>query len=296
MRQIVYIMIGVALLMAGQSCGRPGGRDRGGKPRITVTIEPLRYFTEAIAGDCFAVESMVPKGSSPEMYDPSPRQLVALSRSKAYFRVGYVDFEQVWMERLAENAPDMQVFDLSEGVPLIRATEPHGHHGSGVEPHIWMSAENALAISANIAAALCRLDAVHAPFYRHRLDSLSQVIRGTDAAIRGMLASAPRSFMIYHPALSYFARDYGLRQYALEESGKEPSPSYLKDLVDVCRREDIRVVFVQPEFDVRNARVVAEEAKARLVQVNPLAYDWRQEMLSVARALQEAGIRNEEKE
>lgn len=293
MRRYIYI-IGVVLLMVGQSCGRPGVPDGDGRPRITVTIEPLRYLTEAIAGEKFAVESMVPKGSSPEMYDPAPRQLVELSKSKAYFRVGYVDFERVWMDRLAANAPGMRVFDLSEGVALLHEDASHGHHVGGVEPHIWMSAGNALVISANITDALCRLDSVHAPFYRHRLDSLSQVIRDMDAEIREMLAGAPRSFMIYHPALSYFARDYGLRQYALEEGGKEPSPSYLKGLADVCRREGIRVVFMQPEFDARNAEVVAEQTKARLVQVNPLAYDWRREMLAVARALKEASVHNTE--
>ena len=275
--------------MAGSGCKRQGRNAGEEKPLITVTIEPLRYFTEAIAGGRFEVESMIPKGSSPEMYDPSPRQLVGLGKSKAYFRIGYVAFERVWMARLEENAPGMQVFDLSEGVALLHEEEAHGHHSGGVEPHIWMSATNALAISANIADALCRLDTAHAPFYRHRLDSLSQALRATDAEIRAMLAGAPRSFMIYHPALSYFARDYGLRQYPIEEGGKEPSPSYLKGLADVCRREGIRVIFVQPEFDARNAKAVAGQAKAQLVEVNPLAYDWRQEMLSVAKALQAAG-------
>jgi zinc transport system substrate-binding protein len=51
--------------------------------------------------------------------------------------------------------------------------------------------------------------------------------------------------MIYHPALSYFARDYGLQQISIEEGGKEPSPAHLKDLVDLCRQEDVRIIFIQ---------------------------------------------------
>ena len=110
-------------------------------PMLTVTMEPQRYFTEAIAGDKFNVTSMVPKGSNPETYDPTPSQLVALSDSKAYLRIGYIGFEQSWMERLLNNTPHLQVFDTSKGIDLI-FDDSHNHgdcqHGeSGVEPHIW---------------------------------------------------------------------------------------------------------------------------------------------------------------
>lgn len=93
------------------------------------------------------------------------------------------------------------------------------------------------------------------------------------------------AFLIYHPALSYFARDYGLRQISVEAGGKEPSPAWLKELVDRCRRERVRVIFVQPEFDRRNAELIASQTGIRVVDINPLAYDWPQEMLRVARTL-----------
>ena len=87
------------------------------KPTLTVTLEPLRYFTETIAGDKFKIVSMVPKGSSPETYDPTPQQLVNLDKSTAYLRIGYIGFEQAWMDKLTTNAPHLKVFDThSSGV------------------------------------------------------------------------------------------------------------------------------------------------------------------------------------
>ena len=143
------------LLLTGASC-RPGGAEaEGGKPTLTVTLEPVRYFAEAIAGGRFEVNCMVPAGSSPETYDPTPRQLMELAASRAYLRIGYIGFEQAWMDRLEANAPQMQVFDLSEGVPLIREAdhEHEGHrHAGGVEPHLWNSPSNTIpnaAISAS---------------------------------------------------------------------------------------------------------------------------------------------------
>lgn len=253
---------------------------------ITVTVEPIRYFTEAIAGNRFAVASIVPKGSSPETYDPTPRQLIELVDSKAYLRIGYIGFERTLADRLAKNTPTQPFYDLSQGIDLIR-DETHAGLASGVEPHIWNSTVNARIIAANIRDALTDLDRSGRSVYASRCDSLCRHIAATDSILRVLLSSpgADSTFLIYHPALSYFARDYGLHQISIEESGKEPSPARLKELIDRCRREKVNIIFVQPEFDRRNAELIARQIDARVVAVNPLSYDWEQEMLHAAREL-----------
>lgn len=257
---------------------------------ITVTIEPQRYFTEAIAGDKFTVCSMVPKGSSPETYDPTPQQLVSLGKSEAYFRIGYIGFERSWMDRLLNNTPHIQVFDTSKGIDLIfESAFEHGdhHHEGGVEPHIWNSTTNALIIAGNTFKALTVLDKKNEAYYKARYDSLCQRIEQTDSLIRQELSTpeADHAFIIYHPALSYFARDYGLHQISIEEGGKEPSPAHLKELMDICCKEGVRIIFVQPEFDKHNAEIIANQTGTRVVSINPLSYDWEKEMLNVAKSL-----------
>ena len=282
MKKIIYILTLLIL------CACTNTPQKNEKPIITVTIEPLRYFTKAIAGDNFQVISMVPKGSSPESYDPTPQQLVNLSQSQAYFRIGYIGFEQAWMDKLEANSPDMKVYDTSVGVDLIRG-EGHWHgdhyHEGGVEPHIWNSTQNALIIAENIYKALCELDAAHQADYQKRLDVLKETIRQTDENVKAFLKSADKTFLIYHPALSYFARDYGLKQISMEEGGKEPSPAQLKTLIETCRKEKIHTIFVQQEFDQRNAQLIANELGINIVSINPLSYDWAEEMVRVAKAL-----------
>ena len=295
------LFLGSCLLLAACT-GRASKNNNGDeeKPVITVTLEPQRYFTEAIAGDKFKVVSMVPKGSSPETYDPVPQQLVSLGDSKAYFRIGYIGFEQTWMERLMNNTPHIQVFDTSKGIDLILNNGNHDHnHGYGthgghihaVEPHVWNSTANALIIAGNTYKALSQLDKANDAYYMARYDSLCHRIQHTDSLIRQQLSApeAAKSFMIYHPALSYFARDYGLHQISIEEGGKEPSPAHLKKLIDLCKAEDVRVIFVQPEFDKRNAETIAQQTGTKVVPINPLSYDWEEEMLDVAKALAPAG-------
>ena len=233
---------------------------------------------------------MVPKGSSPETYDPVPQQLVSLGDSKAYFRIGYIGFEQVWMDRLTDNTPHIQVFDTSKDVDLIfEEEEIHGdhRHAGGVEPHIWNSTGNALIIARNTYKALCQLDKENEAYYLARYDSLSQRIIQTDSISRETLKEpgATRTFMIYHPALSYFARDYGLKQISIEEGGKEPSPAHLKNLIETCRRDNAHVIFVQQEFDTRNAKLIADELGVDVIPINPLSYDWQEEMINIAKAL-----------
>ncbi len=282
MKKLIYLLV----LLILYACGNPSRPND--KPILTVTLEPLRYFTEAIAGEHYEVVSMVPKGSSPESYDPTPQQLVALSRSQAYLRIGYIGFEQAWMKKLEANAPDMKVFDTSRGVDLIRE-EGYWHgdhfHEGGVEPHIWNSTRNAIIIAENICAALCELDVAHQEEYMNRLDSLKGTIGQTDVKVRTLLENADSTFLIYHPALSYFARDYGLKQISIEEGGKEPSPAQLKALIETCLKDKAHVIFVQQEFDQQNARLIADELGVDVVSINPLSYDWEEEMVRVAEAL-----------
>ena len=282
MKKLIYILT-LFILCA---CGNPTKQSE--RPVLTVTIEPLRYFTEAIAGEHFEVVSMVPKGSSPESYDPTPQQLVNLSRSQAYLRIGYIGFELAWMEKLQANCPDMKVYDTSRGVDLIR-NEGHWHgdhfHQGGVEPHIWNSTQGAEIIAENIYKALCELAPNHQDDFQKRLHDLQQTIAQTDSIVRTHLADADSTFLIYHPALSYFARDYGLRQLSIEEGGKEPSPAQLKALIETCRKENAHTIFVQQEFDQRNARLIADELGVSIVSIHPLSYDWAEEMVRIAMAL-----------
>ena len=246
--------------------------------KITVSIEPLRYLTEQIVGDRFEVVTMVPKGSSPETYEPTARQMADLSESILYIKVGELGFERTWMPRLTSNAPHITVVNSSEGIT--------SHIGD--DPHSWMSARNAIIMAHNIYEAVKRIDVKDSVFFRQRLDSLCNVIHATDKYIRQTTAQAQcKSFIIYHPALTYFASDYGLEQLALEEHGREPSASELEQIISTARAKGVKTMFVQREFANRNVDIITNTIGARKVEINPLGYDWNKEMRRIA-----AEIRN----
>ena len=241
--------------------------------KITVSIEPLRYLTEKIVGDRFEVVTMVPKGSSPETYEPTARQMADLSESILYIKVGELGFERTWMPRLTSNAPHITVVNSSEGIT--------SHIGD--DPHSWMSARNAIIMAHNIYEAVKRIDVKDSVFFRQRLDSLCNVIHATDKYIRQTTAQAHcKSFIIYHPALTYFASDYGLEQLALEEHGREPSAAELEQIISTARAKGVKTMFVQREFANRNVDIITNTIGARKVEINPLGYDWNKEMRRIA--------------
>jgi zinc transport system substrate-binding protein len=273
-----------------------GCHDKQGNERIiSVTIEPQRYFAERIGGDKFTIHTVVPAGQSPETYDPTPQQMIRVSKSLAYLRIGYIGFEQAWMQNIEDNNPEMKVFDLSEGIELIPDTDEedgtddhhhHGHHHGGIDPHIWNSVYGAKVIARNILNAFIALDKEQASWYRQNYDRLLEEIDETGAVLQEwLLPLSNRTFIIYHPALTYFAGEFDLTQLCIEMDGKEPSPAQLKELVETAREHQVKVVFIQQEFDQKNARLIAEETGCRLVTINPLSYDWSKEMIHIAKSL-----------
>jgi zinc transport system substrate-binding protein len=259
------------------------------KPVISVSIIPQEYFIEQLAGDLVEVNVLIPTGASPATYEPTASQLSRLDQSDLYMKIGYIGFERSWMEKVRSVNPGMKIVDLSNGIEAIMEEEDdehdhlHDHAHGGIDPHIWMSARNAKVISTNIYKELLHLLPDARQNLTNRYNRLNRSLDSLDRAISGMLDNkAGPGFMIYHPALGYFARDYQLKQYPLEIGGKEPSPAHMRWMIDLGREMEIPVIFMQSQFDQKNAEVLAGEIGAEIVQINPLDPDWYQQMLYIA--------------
>jgi zinc transport system substrate-binding protein len=294
MKKFLRLLLIPALLLS--ACTARKADD--GKPVVTVTILPLRYFVEQLSGDHFQINVLVPPGASHHNYDPTPRQLQELEKSGALFINGHLGFENAWVPKMRSNYHGLQIVDLSEGVDLITVeggegshagesgemkAADHDHEHEGVDPHYWMSAEEARKLAANMARGLIRADPacrqlVEGNLSRldRRLDSLSQSMRQRFSTMDH------RSFMIFHPALAYLARDYQMNQHSMELAGKEPTASHFRKLVDLARAEKINTIFIQKEYDQENAQTFARETGARIVVIDPMSPDWFGEMESLA--------------
>lgn len=258
------------------------------KPTVTVTIEPFRYFVEQIADNDVNVNVMVPAGSSPETYEPTPQQMVDLSKSVFYFKVGQIGFEKTWMKKLQQNAPNMKVIDTSAGIRMLKT------QSGNIDPHTWMSIKSADIITSNIAKALMDKYPEKAEEYKKRLrdfrkNKLDKLQNEIDKYLSTIKGEKLKSFVIYHPTLTYFAKENGQKQYAIEEEGREPSITQLKELIQRAKSEDINIIFVQKEFSNRNIQVFIDATHSKAVEINPLSYDWEGQMLLITKEIAQSG-------
>lgn len=239
---------------------------------LYVSILPLRELVTAITGDDFPVEVLVPAGASPETFEPTIRQIAALDRSKLIFNIGLIDFERNLLARIA--APE-RIVDLSAGIDPIAGDCAHAGtgtaHAHGIDPHIWTSPRE-LRIMAHNAYQAIERQWPDSSKYRDNYLALNRRLEELDSLTAAKLARSGCSyFLIYHPALTYYARAYGIRQVAIEEQGKEPSPKRLSRLIGQARRDGIRNVFYQSQFPASSVEIIASDIGAKPVAIDPLA-------------------------
>lgn len=266
-----------AVALAAGACAPSEKADR---PIVLVSVPPQAYFVEQLAGDLVQVEVMIPPGANPATYEPSMAQLRSVARGQLYFKVGHphFPFESTWLAHLIESNPHLEVIDGSVGLEIGEK-----------DPHVWTSPRNAAVMARTYAKALSELLAQDGGPIRGNLERFEEEIAALDREISELLGEGnERKFLVFHPAWGYFAADYGLVQTAIEEDGKEPDPLALANIIKTAREEGIDVVFIQPQFSHRGAEVIAAEIGAKVIELDPLAPDWAENMRRTARAIGEA--------
>lgn len=259
-------------------------QDDGCKPILAVSIEPQQKMLEEIVGDNFEVITILTKGANPESFEPSVSQRRKASKAQAYFTIGYLPFEEALSSSLGKNT---KIINTSEGIEPITGTHSHGlkekNHDDTEDPHIWTSINNGKHIAYNMYKAMSEIDEINKDEYKMRYESLASRLDSIDDAIsRSLESTKSRAFAVWHPSLSYFARDYGLHQISVGQESKEISPTTIRNVVNEAKKDSVTVFFFQKEYDSRQAENINKEIGARLVPINPLDYNWENELIKIA--------------
>jgi len=244
---------------------------------IAVSVPPQAYFVEQIGKNHVSTHIMIPGGANPDTYEPTPRQLINLSDSRMYVKVGAptFPFENKYLLTFLDRNPRLTIIDSAAGLNL--RTD---------DPHTWTSPKSVRIAAANIAKALVIYDPSHKAEYERNLKEFLAEINRLDIEIRKSLkGKSGHSFLVYHPAWGYFADEYNLVQLAIEEEGKPGNAARIREIIDLARKKGIRDVLVQKGFDARNARTIASELGGKIFEVNPLGRDWPRELQTFADTL-----------
>ncbi|MCX6004828.1 MAG: zinc ABC transporter substrate-binding protein [Chloroflexi bacterium] len=286
-RSAIPLIIVLLFNLLTVACTQAPQQASDGKIGVIVSILPQEEFAKSVGGDRVEVTVMVPPGANPHTYEVTPAQMVQLSRAKIYAKVGSpLEFELTWLDKLIAQNKDILVVDCSKGIELMESTDPDE---PGIDSHIWTSVCNVKIMVGNICDGLSKIDPLNRQYYEQNRDDYLMKLDSLDSNIKSTLdGAADRTFIVYHPAWGYFARDYGLKQLGIEREGKEPKAAYMARLINEAKTSNIKIIFVSPEFDIRSAETIAHEIGGSVVAISDLYPDYLENMRNVARAIREA--------
>jgi zinc transport system substrate-binding protein len=255
---------------------------------VFVSIPPQKWLSDQIGGTLVTTHVLVNKGQDPHTYEPTPKQITALSQAKLYFTLD-LEFEEQIIPKLEQTVPSLHIIDTADSIPKIAMTEhehdEHGHndhvktkeehhHHEDFDPHVWLSPLNLKIMAADMAKALSTADPANRSTYEKNLLEVNRTLDQLHQQITQELAPFQgASFYVFHPAFGYFAHTYHLQQKAIETGGKSPSPRQLSSLITEAKTNKARVIFVQPQFDPKSASAVANAINGEVVPLDPLAED-----------------------
>lgn len=270
------------------------------KITIVTSILPHQYAVDRVGGSYVSTMALVGPGQSPHSYEPTVQQMAKLATADAWI-LSNTDFEIALKDKVADLYPHLLITDGTATVKF-RTLEEHDHeeseptaHGTEIDRHTWLGREPMKIFATHVYDTLVLLDPVQEPYYAANLatfhadiDMLFDTLAVELAPLRGT------TVFVYHPSFGYFLDEFGIVQKAVETGGKEPSAKALSALIQEARSYGCPTIFVQAQFPVSAAQTIARAVGAEVIALDPLAYDWLENIRRMGDTLRNALSAREE--
>lgn len=246
---------------------------------VVVTIPVLKDFVEQVGGPYVSVTSLLKGYENEHTYSPKPSDLIAVRKARLLFQVG-IGLE-IWVSPLVKNAgsPSLRVVTTSTGIGLIGdahiSDDDHTGHeeAAGGNPHVWLDPANAATMIRHITEALIQSDPDHADDYRQNQAAYITRLDGLQSELAGRVKDlADRKFVAHHPAWPYLARRFRFEIVGTiqVQSGGEPSARHIQDLIQVMKRQKVKLVVSEIQLSQKFPDLLAKETGARVVVLTTL--------------------------
>lgn len=266
-KKLVLIML-LALLI---SCkDEPKQKLTNEKIKAVVSILPMKFIAEQIGKDKIIIESIIPNGSDPHTFDPSPRVIKKIHDSDIFFLIGDSFVFEKNIVNGIESRNKTVLADCSKNVNLINN-----------DPHIWLGMDESKIIASNIASKLIEQDKANQSFYENNLMEFKNKVDSLKNIIENRLSGLENKMMlVYHPAWRYFLKPFGIKEESVEREGKHPKAGDLKEIIAESKYQNVKAIFIEEQFNPDAAKSIAEELEIKVVKINPLTdnllYEWDQ--------------------
>lgn len=277
-----FVLMLMFMILFLSACGDRNNEDSGNL-KVAVTIEVQKGLVEAIAGDLVDVTTLVPKGGSPETFEATPQEIEKFSNADIFFAM------DLPVENSKNLPADGDFKTVNLGDAVREKYEDLNFDEDERDHHTWLSPKRVMVMVEKIAEVLIAEDPNNKDIYMENMILYLSELEALDNEISDMLEDKEqKTFLIFHPALGYFADDYGLEMLALEEEGKEADPKRIGELVDLAKSRGIKAVLTTEEISSKQVEAFAEEIGGKVIVVEVLGIDYIGSIKNVAREI--AGI------
>ena len=238
--------------------------------QVAVTSNLVADWVGEVAGERVAVAALVPAGTDPHTFQPSPQDVATVADADLVLTVG-LGFEASWLDKLLANAAagDRKTVALGQAVEPVRVMDARD---GALDPHFWFDPLRVKLAVSEIATRLSALDPAASDVYRDRAAEYVGKLDELHSWIQEQVASIPqerRLLVTSHDSLQYFAMRYGLEVVGAVIPGatteREPSAKELADLIETVRKHGVPAIFAETTVSDRLARTVAQETEAQVV-------------------------------
>jgi ABC-type Zn uptake system ZnuABC Zn-binding protein ZnuA len=259
----------------------------GEKLKVVATTTIVGDLVSQIGGDAIDLKVLLPLGTDPHAFSPTPQDVAAVADAHVIFINGF-GLEEFLRELIQNAGGEAVVISLSAGIEPREFAEGEGHkheeaaeepeesetgyYPEGVDPHTFMTAANAMRFVHNIEQTLSLLDLAHAAAYEAKAEAYEAQLANLESWIQGQVATLPpenRRMVTDHESFGYYAGHYGLEIVGAVipaySTGAEPSAQELSQLQDAIADYGVRAVFVGTTVNPALAQQVAEDSEVQLV-------------------------------
>lgn len=260
---VITTLLIIALVLNLTACSSK--TSEASKPLVYASFYPIYDLTSKIAGDKVVVKNIIPFNVSPHGWEPSAKEMAKITKANAILYLG-MTMEEPWINKVKASAPNTQFYEVSKGIEPIKK-------GNTINPHPWLSPKEALIIIKNINEALLKIDPSNKDYFEKNYQNLKAQLENLDKQYSDELSKARlKTFVVFHSAFAYVARDYELNQESLVgmSDEAEPSPARMSELVDLIKKESIKYVFAESLSAAKPMEAIAQESGATLLKLNTI--------------------------
>jgi ABC-type Zn uptake system ZnuABC Zn-binding protein ZnuA len=263
MKRFITIILFISFLLSG--CGNPD-QGKSNSPVLASTTF-LADITRNIAGDRMTVESLLPIGTDPHSYQPTPQDMAKIEKSKLLIING-AEYES-FLSTLLENNGDKKTIVVASANIELRKDMELEH---GIDPHMWLDPNLVITYVENIRAALTQYDPAGAAIYKSNADAYTMQLKQLDAWIQSQVAQIPaekRQLVTNHEAFGYFAKRYGFDVVGSVvpsfSSNAAPSAQQMTALIDTIKKIGAHAIFLDAAENDMLAKQIANETDVTVI-------------------------------